>query len=164
MLRLTLVRHAKTEPQHPGQEDWDRALEPRGQRDAPEMGRRLRGRGVIPNKILTSPAVRALATATIMARELGVSASKTTQDERLYLADVKALTKVVHELGGNAKHLMVVGHNPGISEFADALSSERSIDNMPTCAVYTLEFDIKDWSELELDSGVEAEFDYPKKA
>ena len=44
MLRLTLVRHAKTEPAHPGQEDWDRALEPRGQRDAPEMARRLKER------------------------------------------------------------------------------------------------------------------------
>jgi phosphohistidine phosphatase len=162
MLKLTLVRHAKTEPQHPGQEDWDRALEARGQRDAPEMGRRLRGRGLVPQKILTSPAVRALTTATIMARALGVNASKMVQDERLYLASVKALTSVVRELGGNAAHLMIVGHNPGLSEFADALSSERSIDNLPTCAVYTLEFDIKNWDALELDSGVNAEFDYPK--
>lgn len=162
MLRLTLVRHAKTEPQHPGQEDWDRALEPRGQRDAPEMGRRLKNRDLIPDKILTSPAVRALTTATIMAREMGVSASKVTQDERLYLADVKSLLKVVKELGNTANHLMIFGHNPGISEFADAVSSERSIDNMPTCAVYTLQFDIKNWSEVERDTGVDAEFDYPK--
>jgi phosphohistidine phosphatase len=162
MLRLTLVRHAKTEAAHSGQEDWDRALEPRGQRDAPEMGRRLKGRGTKPDKVLTSPAVRALTTTTIMTRELGIAASKVTQDERLYLASPKELLKVVHELGDAAKHLMVVGHNPGLTEFADALSSDRSIDNMPTCAVYTLEFAIKRWSELRLGTGINAEFDYPK--
>ena len=162
MLRLTLVRHAKTEAAHSGQEDWDRVLEPRGQRDAPEMGRRLKGRGLKPDKVLSSPAVRAISTTTIMTRELGVAASKISQDERLYLASPKELLKVIHELGEKAKHLMIVGHNPGITEFADALSAERSVDNMPTCGVYTLEFDIAAWSELELGTGVNAEFDYPK--
>ena len=163
MLRLTLVRHAKTEPAHSGQEDWDRALEARGQRDAPEMGRRLKGRGLKPDKILTSPAVRAISTTSIMARELGVAGSKVVPDERLYLASSKQLLVTVQELGGTAKHLMVVGHNPGLTEFADALSCERSIDNLPTCAVYTLEFDINNWRELEFAQGVNAEFDYPKK-
>jgi len=163
MLRLTLVRHAKTEPAHPGQEDWDRALEARGQRDAPEMGRRLKQQQLKPDKILSSPAVRAITTATIMARELGVTASKVIQDERLYLAGPKDLLKVIHELGGKARHLMVVGHNPGITEFADRISSERSIDNMPTSAFYTLELDIGEWTDLAWGSGVNVDFDYPKK-
>jgi phosphohistidine phosphatase len=59
---------------------------------------------------------------------------------------------------------MVVGHNPGITEFADRISSEREVDNMPTCAVYTLQFPIAAWSELEWDSGVDAELDYPKRS
>jgi phosphohistidine phosphatase len=162
--RLTLLRHAKTELARPGQEDWDRSLEPRGEKDAPEMGRRLRERKMKPDKIVTSPAVRALATATIVARELHFTASKVVQDERLYLASPKALKAVVQELGEDAKHLMIVGHNPGLTEFADQLSQERSIDNMPTCAIYTLEFDIADWSELEWATGVNAELDYPKKS
>lgn len=163
MLRLTLVRHAKTQPAWSGQEDWDRALEARGQHDAPEMGRRLKERHPKPEKMLSSPAVRAITTATIIARELAVSAGKVIQDERLYLATPKTMLTVIHELGGHAKHLMIVGHNPGITEFADAISSERSIDNMPTCAVYTVEFDIAHWSELAWASGVNAQFDYPKK-
>jgi phosphohistidine phosphatase len=164
MLRLTLIRHAKTETARPGQEDWDRVLEPRGQRDAPEMGHRLKGQHSKPDKIISSPAVRALTTATIIARELGVAANKVQQDERLYLASPKDLLKVVHELGGKTRHLVLVGHNPGITEFADKLSHERSIDNMPTCAIYSLEFDIGEWSELEWSSGVNADFDYPKKS
>src|SRR5262245_1247039 len=163
MLRLTLVRHAKTEQGRTGQEDWDRVLEPRGQRDAPEMGQRLKGRHLKPDRILSSPAVRAITTATIIARELGVQAAKVHQDERLYLAGPKDMLKVVHELGGNAKHLMIVGHNPGITEFGDRISAERSLDNMPTSAVYTLEFDIKDWADLDWSSGVNADLDYPKR-
>ena len=147
-----------------GQEDWDRVLEPRGQRDAPEMARRLKEHGAKPDRILSSPAVRAITTATIMARELGVSAQKVQQDERLYLASPKAMLEVIHELGGSARHLMVVGHNPGITEFADRISSERSIDNMPTCAIYTLQFEIAAWSELEWSSGIDAELDYPQRA
>lgn len=164
LLRLTLVRHAKTEPARHGQEDWDRALESRGQRDAPEMARRLKQYSPKPERILSSPAVRAITTATIMARELGVSAQKVQQDERLYLASPKDMLAVIRELGERARHLMVVGHNPGITEFADRISSERSIDNLPTCAVYSLQFEIAAWSELEWDSGVDADLDYPKRS
>jgi phosphohistidine phosphatase len=164
LLRLTLVRHAKTEPGRPGQEDWDRALEPRGQRDAPEMARRLKQLAPKVERILSSPAVRAITTATIMARELGVSAQKVQQDERLYLASPKDMLAVIRELGGRARHLMVVGHNPGITEFADRISSEREVDNLPTCALYSLQFEIAAWSELEWDTGVDAEFDYPKRS
>lgn len=163
MLRLTLIRHAKTEPAHSGQKDWDRVLEARGQRDAPEMGKRLKDRQFKPDKVLSSPAVRTLATATLLVRELGISASKVIADERLYLASAKDLLKAIRELGGVAQHLMLVGHNPGLTEFADQLSHERSIDNLPTCAMYSLQFDVPHWTELGWDSGVDVEFDYPKK-
>lgn len=162
MRRLTLLRHAKTETAHSGQEDWDRALEPRGQRDAPEMARRLRERKLKPDRIITSPAIRALTTALIFARELHVPSAKMQQDERLYLASPKDLLHVIQELGGKDRHLMIVGHNPGLTEFADRVSADRGIDNMPTCAIYTLEFDIDAWSEIEWESGVNAELDYPK--
>jgi phosphohistidine phosphatase len=162
MKRLTLLRHAKTEAAHSGQDDWARELEPRGQKDAPEMARRLRERKLKPDRIITSPAARALATANIFARELHVTAAKLVQDERLYLASCKVIREVIRELGDSESHLMIVGHNPGLTEFADRISAEREIDNMPTCAIYTLEFDLAKWSELEWDSGVNAELDYPK--
>ncbi|NJD30780.1 MAG: histidine phosphatase family protein [Gammaproteobacteria bacterium] len=162
MKRLTLVRHAKSDWSLPGQQDWDRALNKRGQRDAPEMARRLRARKLKPDLVLTSPAVRALATATIMARELKVPASHVRHDERLYLAGPADLLAVVRELGGDSRHLMVFGHNPGITDFANRLSAGDRIDNMPTCAVFTAQFDIEDWSELGWHGGQDAEFDYPK--
>ena len=162
MKRLTLVRHSKSDWSLPGQQDWDRALNKRGQRDAPEMARRLRARKLKPDAILSSPAVRALATATIMARELKAAPSIVRQDERLYLAGPAEMLMVIRELGGDARHLMVFGHNPGITEFANRLSAGDRIDNMPTSAVFTATFAIADWSELDWASGHDAQFDYPK--
>jgi phosphohistidine phosphatase len=162
MKRLTLVRHSKSDWSLPGQQDWDRALNKRGQRDAPEMARRLRARKLKPDLILSSPAVRALATAAIMARELKVAAGIVRQDERLYLAEPADLLMVIRELGGNARHLMVFGHNPGITDFANRLSAGDRIDNMPTSAVFTATFAIADWSDLDWGSGQDAQFDYPK--
>lgn len=163
MLLLTLIRHAKAEPARHGQEDWERALDPRGVRDAPEMARRLKSAAGKPDKVLASPAQRAMTTATLIARELGIHPSHIVQDERLYLASPKVMLSVVHELGGDVRHLAIVGHNPGITEFGDQLSAERSLDNMPTCAIYRVEFEIERWSELVWGSGVNASLDYPGK-
>lgn len=162
MKQLTLVRHAKSDWSLPGQQDWDRPLNKRGQRDAPEMARRLRARKLKPDLVLSSPAVRALSTAAIMARELKVPATQVRQDERLYLASPADMLAVIRELGGAASHLMVFGHNPGITEFANRLSAGDHIDNLPTSGVFTATFDIDDWAALDWESGQDAEFDYPK--
>ena len=163
MKRLIVVRHAKSDWSLPGQEDWDRPLNPRGQRDAPAMARRLRSRRLKPDRILSSPAVRALATATIMARELRVAPALLQSVERLYLATPVDVLAVVRELGGAARHLMVVGHNPGITEFANRLSGGETIDNMPTCAVFTARFDIAAWDRLDWGQGKDGEFAYPRR-
>jgi|SRR4051794_21776721 phosphohistidine phosphatase len=161
MLRLTLIRHAKTAPAHDGQEDWDRELEAKGRHEAKMMGRRLKSRELIPGLVITSPAVRARSTTQILAEQLKLRADRITEDEQLYLASPEVMLTVVKERGGDQAHLCVVGHNPGITEFADRLSHDRPIDNMPTCAVFTLEFDVKNWSEIEWRSGLNAAFDYP---
>ena len=163
MKRLIVVRHAKSDWSLPDQDDWDRPLNPRGQRDAPEMARRLRKRRVRPDLILTSPAVRALTPATILARELKVESSLLRPEERLYLAGPQDLLAVIRELGGSSQQLMVVAHNPGITEFANRLSAGDTIDNMPTCAIFTARFAIADWTDLEWGSGKNAAFDYPRR-
>jgi phosphohistidine phosphatase len=126
------------------------------------MARRLRARKLKPGVILSSPAVRALSTATIMAHELKVPAGIVRQDERLYLAAPADMLAVIRELGGEAAHLMVFGHNPGITELANRLSAGDRIDNMPTCAVFTALFDLEGWDALDWHTGQDAEFDYPK--
>jgi phosphohistidine phosphatase len=162
--RLTLVRHAKSDPALPGQADWDRPLNRRGQKDAPEMARRLRERRLKPDRIFASPAVRAITTATVMAHELKVPAPHVSEHERLYLASPTDLLQVIRELGGGVKHLMVVGHNPGLTEFANRLAADEHIDNIPTCGTFTALYDIDDWTDLDWHSAHEPAFDYPRNA
>ena len=164
MKRLTLVRHAKSDWSVAGQPDWERPLNARGLKDAPDMGRRLRERKLKPDCILTSPAARALGTATLIAKELGLPPDKLQQDERLYHAAPAAVLEVIRELGGTSRHVMVVGHNPGLTEFADQVALDRRIDHMPTCAVVTVAVDVRQWTDLDWSSGKDVELDYPRNA
>jgi phosphohistidine phosphatase len=163
MKRLTLVRHGKAEEAVSGQEDWHRPLAPKGHRQAKRMGDRLEDRELIPDLILSSPAARAIATAKLIARVLGYSEKKIQEDDRLYLASPKKILEVLWEVDKQVKHVMVFGHNPGITDCADKLSSERPIDAMPTCAVVTARFAIKHWDELAWATGVDVDLDYPDK-
>src|SRR5512139_761379 len=104
MKRLTLVRHGNSDPAIPGQEDWDRPLNARGQRDSLEMARRLKERRLQPDHVLTSPAVRALTTAMLFARELGLQAKKIHQVDDLYLAAPKDLERVIQSQAGTINH------------------------------------------------------------
>jgi phosphohistidine phosphatase len=99
-----------------------------------------------------------------MARELKVPAERIAQDERLYLAEPKTIMEVVRELGGDARHVMLFAHNPGITDCANELSTGDRIDNLPTCGLFTACFDVRDWSQLTWRSGLEAEFDYPRNS
>jgi len=161
MLRLTLVRHAKTAPAHHGQEDWDRELEAKGRYEAQMMGQRLKDRDLVPDLLITSPAVRARSTTQILAQQLKVRSNHIIENEQLYLASAEVMLVVLKEQAAKHQHIFIVGHNPGITEFADRLSQDRPIDNMPTCAVFTLEFDATSWGDVEWRSGMNAQFDYP---
>src|SRR6516164_4541044 len=100
MKTLFLVRHAKSSRDDPVLPDKERPLNERGRRDAPRMGERLAKRGVKPDIIVSSPAVRALTTAELIARELDYDLRDIAVDKRLYSASADDLLAVIHELGG----------------------------------------------------------------
>lgn len=161
--RLTLVRHAQADDPLPNQSDWERPLTKRGLRDAEEMAKRLKEQKLKPDLILASPATRARQTAELFTKALCAHSPEKLQfAEELYLADTKRLLDCIHQLGGTHAHLLLVAHNPGLTEFADQLSQERRIEAMPTCAIFTAEFTIKHWQELLPASGVRVQLDYPR--
>jgi phosphohistidine phosphatase len=166
MLRLTLIRHAKAEPTHAGQEDWDRALDSQGQREAVEMGRRLQQRALHAPLLVSSSAVRALSTANLLARELGLQSTAVMADDRLYLISATALLDWIHERASAAdlstEHLMLVAHNPGLSEFAAHIAVHPTVTSLPTCGVLTLQVDIERWEDLSWRSGVDAVLEFPQ--
>ena len=152
MKRLLILRHAKAEKDAPRREDFDRALSPRGASDAVEAGRLLAQRGVHPDAVLTSPARRALETARIVTRELDFPWDAIRRDKRAYLADPDTLLRLVQEGGDAAETLLLVGHNPGVSELAHALV-RRFREELPTCAVVAIDCAVDTWAGLRPGCG-----------
>jgi phosphohistidine phosphatase len=165
MLRLTLIRHAKAEPGHAGQEDWDRALDPQGQREAVEIGRRLQQRALPPPVVVSSSALRASSTASLLVRELGLPSTAVLTDDRLYLISATDLLDWIHERDlaeHSTEHLLLVAHNPGLSEFAARIAVSPAVANLPTCGALTLQVHIERWCDLRWHSGVDAVLDVPQ--
>jgi phosphohistidine phosphatase len=157
MRSLFLVRHAKASHDSPTGSDRDRPLDRRGEADAQTMGRRLAHCHVKPDLIVSSPALRAQATARLIAEELGVKHRHLVVDDRLYAASPKALLEVIHELEGKVDCAMLVGHNPEFAELAYRLSG--TITEMPTCAVAEFRFDTPSWSDVGATAPTRAALD-----
>ncbi len=159
---LFIVRHAKSSWDDAGLDDRQRPLNQRGKEEAPKMGKHLAGYSVKPGLITSSPAVRALKTAEKIAKELGFKKSDVAVNEGLYTFEGDGLMKVVKELDDRYGSVMLVGHNPAVTSFANEISN-AGIDNIPTCGVVLLEFDARKWKDVGKGGGRLLEYDYPKK-
>jgi len=159
--RLSLLRHAKSSWKDAGLDDFDRPLNSRGRHDAPVMGRRLLERGARPSLIIASPAKRARATAKKVAKALNYPQEFLQSDRDLYLADPEQILAVIARQDDQFHDVMLVGHNPGLTELASQLSG-RYIDNIPTTGVVCLETEAESWSDLGTARCNLLYFDYPK--
>lgn len=162
MKRLTLIRHAKSSWQDPSLADIERPLNSRGRRDAPMMGQFLAECGMQPDLLITSPAVRAQATARIIAEQVGYPLEEIVIDRTLYHADVFDWLRFLQGLDDGWDHVMCFGHNPEMTELVNELSP-LDLDNLPTCGVVDLHFDTATWSDVGRIEAIEADFDYPKR-
>jgi phosphohistidine phosphatase len=162
MKTLFLIRHAKSSWGDTALPDKDRPLNDRGRRDAPKIGERLAKRDVKPDLILSSPAMRALKTAEIIAKKLDYRRKDIVVDDRLYAVGADDLLDVIRKLGDKLERVMLFGHNPELTELAHRLSSK--ITHMPTCAVAEFTFDAKSWSKIGKVKPAKVTLDYPKKS
>jgi phosphohistidine phosphatase len=156
MIRLVLVRHAKSDWGNPGLDDHDRPLNDRGIRDAPRMARSLAETGFRPEVILSSTALRARTTAEAFAAEFGVAVSL---DPDLYGAPGRTLLATA--AASAARRVIVVAHDPGMTDLAEQLSG-GGIGHMPTCAVAAFTWDQDDWDVLDAVDPVDWSFDSPR--
>ncbi len=159
--RITLLRHAKSSWKDASLADRDRPLNRRGNKSAPDMGKRLAELGVRPSLLLTSPAKRARETARLIARELNYPLEFIQSESDLYLATPETILQVVARQDNGFNDVMLFGHNPGITELANRLG-DRNIDNVPTCGMVGIELDVKEWTEIVAADGKTVFFDYPK--
>jgi len=162
MMTLYLVRHAKSSWENPDLSDFDRPLNDRGRKDAPRMGKRLKEREVAPDLMLSSPAKRAITTCEEIASIIGYDASRIKTDRRIYHASEEELLSVLSKLSDTQKTVMLFGHNPGFTQFANSIFNEH-IMNIPTCGIVAGRLKIKSWSEINAGCGKLDFFDFPKK-
>jgi phosphohistidine phosphatase len=161
MKTLYLLRHAKSSWDFSDLSDHDRPLNKRGRTDAPLMGRELLSREVQPDLIVSSSAVRALTTATLVARELEYDLDHIKINGDIYGADCPELVRIITEMPEDVNTLLLVGHNPTITEVANTLSPEHVAD-IPTAGLISLSFDTNTWAEIDKENATLHFFDFPK--
>jgi phosphohistidine phosphatase len=128
--------------------DFDRPLNRRGHSEAEAIARRLIELRLVPKLMLVSPARRARQTAEVIVRELGTPARALRTEESLYLAPATEILRLVRSTGPRISHLMVVGHNPGITEVSNLLAPTSRIGDMTTGAMCSMTFDARSWTEV----------------
>ena len=152
MKTLLILRHAKTQPDAPAG-DHVRELTERGLRNAAAMAAHILTLAGTPDAIVTSDATRARQTAEIVAPAVGFSAPLTVEP-RIYGADVDTLLAVVRGISDDASSAIIVGHNPGFEELAEALAGNHDAGvRLPTSGLAVLEFDLERWDDVREGAG-----------
>jgi phosphohistidine phosphatase len=162
MKTIYLVRHAKSDWNHDGLPDIDRPLNARGYRDADTMSKLMKEKKVMPDLIISSPAIRAISTALIFCRNFDFNYSDIVINSDLYESTVKDYQHVVAHYDNRFKDIMLFGHNPVITNFANSLTTSFS-DSMPTCAIAGIRaVNCNSWKEFTDSSAELILFDMPK--
>lgn len=144
MKTLTILRHGKSSRNDTGLSDYERPLSPRGDADAPMMAERITDAGIRPSLIMSSPAARAWATAKLVARAISYPIEFLQREDRLYLASLDKLLDVMAEQDPAFNSVVVVGHNPGLTELANHLLPGVT-DSIPTCGIVSLNIETDSW-------------------
>lgn len=162
MKTLLIIRHAKSSWANLGEQDFDRDLNERGKKDAPEMAQRLVDKQTAIDVFISSPARRAKKTCKAFCKIFGANDEKIIFADKLYHADSETFYGLIESLDDSNKHAAIFSHNPGVTQFVNTLCESAKIDNMPTCAVFAVSIDIKAWKDFKKAEKNFLFFDYPK--
>jgi phosphohistidine phosphatase len=151
-ITLYIVRHAKAEDRATFMADHDRQLTPDGIMAAARMGRYLRGKAVVPDVVVSSTAPRTADTARVLVEQLGQDPDRIELEKSLFDGGPKAYLAVVNRQPDSVRSLMLVGHNPDVSYFAEYLT-HQSIGSMSKGAVVAITFAGLTWAEVSGRTG-----------
>ena len=159
MLTLTLLRHAKSSWDDPSLSDIDRPLNGRGRAAAPVMGALMRREGLRPDHVLCSPSARTRQTLDLVRAELKKLGPAELR-ESLYHATPVTLLRAIHGAPETARHLLLVGHNPGLQQLAvwltgggPAAKRRGLAEKLPTGSLVVLTFEVTRWLDVKPGSG-----------
>ncbi len=161
MKTIYFIRHAKAGWSIPDSSDFERSISKKGKRDINTMGSYLALRGVKPELILSSCALRAQQTTDLLAEKIAFEGEKYYLHE-LYLTSVEAIKEIISIQDDLLNTMFIVGHNPQLHELANSLMDEH-ISKFPSLGIIAINFDIDTWSDLENVKGEIDFFIFPKQ-
>lgn len=162
MKNIFIIRHAKSDQSFFGN-DFERPLNERGQSDAPVMAKRLLGKNIKIDALVSSPAIRAKQTAMLFAENLNLPASDIIFISALYHAPAAVFYEEIAGLPDHFDSVAVFAHNPGITYFVNSLDTGIEVNNMPTCAIFAVSANITHWTGFAKAAKSFLFYDYPKK-
>jgi phosphohistidine phosphatase len=162
MRRLTLLRHGKAQSIDACAEDFERTLTRRGNVEAHEMATRIVYRDLIPDLILVSPAERAWATAEIIATACELDAKQVQCARELYLATAETTWRLLERRDAALRHILICGHNPGLSELASRLGPKPTLRELPTAGLASAVWHNAHWATLQPESALSCDLDDPE--
>ena len=162
MKTLYLLRHAKSSWDDRELLDHQRPLNKRGKKDAPKMGQWLAEQMKAPQLILCSDSVRTKATIAPILEAWQLSEEQLRLEPQLYHASTDVLWDLVQCCDNSIDRLMLVGHNPGLTDFANSLCQAFHSENIPTAGFAAFSFDIKKWDKARANEAVFETYQFPK--
>ncbi|MEO9482172.1 MAG: histidine phosphatase family protein [Ekhidna sp.] len=160
MKTLYLIRHAKSSWAF-DLNDHDRPLGKRGRKDVVKMGKYLSEHQPKPEVLISSTASRAFYTALHVCDLMGIDEGQIRLDKNLYHAGAAEILSVIKH-APNCDRMALFGHNPGFTSAANALANLQ-FDNIPTCGMVGINFDVKYWKDVAFNTGMLAFFYFPKE-
>ncbi len=165
MVRLYILRHAKSSWKTEGLDDFDRPINARGRKAAPAMGYYMQQHNIQPELILCSAAIRARETLALILAAL--DGEPTIEIEKgLYLASTETLLDRLRQLDDGPNAVMLIGHNPGLHDLALLMSApgeeQVSAVKYPTAALTELAFKGRRWSDISPGTGTVVRFVTPR--
>jgi phosphohistidine phosphatase len=166
MKTLTLLRHAKSGWDDPVARDFDRPLNPKGQRAAQAVGRYMRTQGLEFDHVIASPAARVVETLEQVSAGYGSDLAP-AWDQRIYLASAATLLDLIRELPDAANSALMAGHNPGLEELVIGLVPGGALRSdveakFPTASLAEIHFDVARWQDIEPGEGELIRFTRPR--
>ncbi|MCW8894347.1 MAG: histidine phosphatase family protein [Sulfurimonas sp.] len=160
MKKLYIIRHAKSSWKDLEIDDFDRPLNKRGKQNAPFMGEKLKEKEIMPDMIISSPALRAKTTAEIIAKKMNYT-KEVFFNQDLYEADATTLHNILSKIDNENSVVFLIGHNPELNMLAEIYVGFD--ENIPTCGVLEVEFNCDRWIDIGANNARLVSFDYPKR-
>lgn len=161
MKSVYLVRHAKSSWDFGNLRDIERPLNERGLKDAPFMAKLLKGKGVKPDALISSPAVRAVTTASFFKIEFGMDGEDLLIRDEIYEAAPATILHLIAMLPEDLNTVLIFGHNPTFTSVVNMFAKDF-IHNMPTCSIAGIHSNVNHWIDFSPDTAKVKDYFYPK--